>query len=319
MAASDQGGLKRWFGRHPLRTTLRIAATLLGVGLSGWLISLVWPEPDRVARGAPPSVSDPSSLALFPASPITLLVIGVDADNLGDPTNQAAPKGPANADALLLVRIDAKTPLQVLQLPTELAVQLPGSDTPMGLGGLWRTGGVSLVADAVREIVGIADTDLQRYVVMPRKTLRALVDGLGEVDVILSQSYKRTDKSLGYSVDLQAGRQSLNGAQAEQLVRFRKDGRDYENRRLRQQMLMRSAVEQLQAPSGISSIPALVDEVGGQLDTNLSSSEMLSLAAALIASPAPLKFSQLPLAPPAGEQTLRQLKPGSKQPLWATP
>ena len=125
---------------------LRIAATLVGVGVSGWLISIVWPEPDRVARGAPPSVSDPTSLAMFPAMPITLLVIGVDTDNLG-PTNQAAPKGPANADAAL-VRIDAKQPLKVLQVPTELAVQLPGSDQPMALGGLWP-GGVSLMADAI--------------------------------------------------------------------------------------------------------------------------------------------------------------------------
>ncbi|RPF83855.1 MAG: LytR family transcriptional regulator [Synechococcus sp. TMED20] len=319
MAASDQQRLKRWFGRHPLRTMLRIAATLVGVGVSGWLISIVWPEPDRVARGAPPSVSDPTSLAKFPAMPITLLVIGVDTDNLSDPTNQAAPKGPANADALLLVRIDAKQPLRVLQVPTELAVQLPGSDQPMALGGLWRSGGVSLMADAIREIVGIADTDLQRYVVVPRQTLRTLVDGLGEVDVILSQSYKRTDKSLGYGVDLQAGRQSLNGAQAEQLARLLQNGRDYENRRLRQQMLMRSVVDQLQAPSGIVGIRALLDEVNGQLETNLSYSEMLSLAAALIASPAPVQFSQLPLAPAVGEQTLRQLKPGLPLPLWTTP
>ena len=294
-------------------------AALLGAGLTGWLLSSLWPEPDRVARGAPPNLSDPSSLALYPDEAVTVLLIGVDADNLNDPTNKAAPAGRANADALLLVRIKAGQALQVLQLPTELAVQLPGSDTTMALGGVWRTGGAALTADVVGEVVGSPEGVPDRYVVLPRTTLRDVVDGLGEVDVLLSQSYKRTDKSMGYSVDLQAGRQSLNGAQAEQLVRFRKDGRDYENRRLRQQMLMRSAVEQLQAPSGISSIPALVDEVGGQLDTNLSSSEMLSLAAALIASPAPLKFSQLPLAPPAGEQTLRQLKPGSKQPLWATP
>ena len=298
---------------------LRIAATLVGVGVSGWLISVLWPEPDRVARGAPPSVADPTSLAIFPAMPITVLVIGVDTDNLADPTNQAAPKGPANADALLLVRIDAKTPLQVLQVPTELAVQLPGSDQPMALGGLWRSGGASLMADAVGEIVGIPATELQRYVVVPRQTLRNLVDGLGEVDVILSQTYKRTDKTQGYEIDLQAGRQSLNGAQAEQLARLRQDGRDYENRRLRQQMLMRSVVDQLQAPSGIVGIRALLDEVGGQLDTNLSNSEMLSLAAALIASPPPVEFSQLPLAPPVGEQTLRQLKPGLQLPLWTTP
>lgn len=318
MAPSDQGRLKRWLGKSPLRTVLRIAAALIGVGATGWLLATLWPEPDRVARGAPPDVSDPSSIALFPSGPVTLLVVGVDADDFNAPTNQAAPSGPANADALLLVRIDADQPLDILQLPTELAVKLPGSDITMGLGAVWRSGGVALTADVVREILGLSDVALQRYVVLPRRTLRTVVDGLGEVDVILSQTYKSEDRSQGYSVDLQAGRQSLNGAQAEQLVRYRKDGRDDANRRVRQQMLMRAVIDQIQAPSGITSIPGLVDDVSSQLETNLSTREMLSLAAALVASPPPVRFSQVPLAPRVGKQTLRQIKPDLVQPLWPT-
>lgn len=291
-------------------------AALLGAGLTGWLLSSLWPEPDRVARGAPPNLSDPSSLALYPAEAVTVLLIGVDADNLNDPTNKAAPAGRANADALLLVRIKAGQALQVLQLPTELAVQLPGSDTTMALGGVWRTGGAALTADVVGEVVGSPEGVPDRYVVLPRTTLRDVVDGLGEVDVLLSQSYKRTDKSMGYSVDLQAGRQSLNGAQAEQLVRYKKDSTDDSNRRVRQQVLMRAVLDQLQAPGGIVLLPGLLDAVGGQVDTNLSTGEMLSLAAAVLASPAPLNVTQLPLEPRAGKQTLRQLKKDIKLPLW---
>ena len=316
MTASDQGRLNRWLGRSPLRAVLRIVVLALSVGATGWLLSSLWPEPDRVAKGAAPSVSDPSSLALYPDGAITVLLIGADADNLRDPSNQAAPRGPANADALLLIRIDASKPLQILQLPTELAVKLPGGDSPMALGGLWRTGGVALMADAIRDIVGLPEHALQRYVVMPRQSLRTVVNNLGEVDVILNQTYQRSDKSQGYSVDLQAGRQSLNGAQAEQLVRYLKGSGDDVNRRRRQQILIRAVVEQVQAPSGIISMRGLLDEVSGQLETNLSTGEMLSLAAAVIASPPPLEFSQLPLAPKLEKQPLRQLKPGQALPLW---
>ena len=316
MTASDQGRLRRWFGRSPLRALLRILVLGLSVGGTGWLLSSLWPEPDRVAKGATPSVSDPSSLALYPDGAITVLLIGADADNLRDPSNQAAPRGPANADALLLIRIDATQPLQVLQLPTELAVKLPGSDTPMGLGGLWRTGGVALMADAIRDIVGLPEEALKRYVVVPRQSLRTVVNSLGEVDVILNQTYQRTDKTQGYSVDLQAGRQSLNGAQAEQLVRYVEGHGDDVNRRKRQQILMRALVDQVQAPSGIISMRGLLDDVSGQLETNLSTGEMLSLAAAVIASPSPVAFSQLDLAPKIEKQPLRQLKPGQSLPLW---
>ena len=63
---------------------------------------------------------------------VTLLLVGVDADALSDSSNGAAPPGAANADAVLLARFQNSGALRVLQIPTELAVQLPGSM------GSWR-------------------------------------------------------------------------------------------------------------------------------------------------------------------------------------
>ena len=99
---------------------------MLGIGVTGCLLATLWPKPDRVAAGAPLSSDQSVTLAPFPEAPVTVLVIGVDADRLGAASNQAAPQGPDNADALLLLRIAAQEPLQVLQIPTELGVQLPG-------------------------------------------------------------------------------------------------------------------------------------------------------------------------------------------------
>ena len=69
---------------------------------------------------------------------------------------------PPNADALLLLRIAAQEPLQVLQIPTELGVQLPGEENPGPLAQLWRRGGVSLLSDAIRNIVGLQQGDPKR-------------------------------------------------------------------------------------------------------------------------------------------------------------
>ena len=319
MAPSDLKRRWRWLGRHPLRTVLRLGAAVLGVAVSGWLLTKLWPEPDRIARGIPANADNPRSLAPFPEEPVTVLIVGVDADKLGDVSNKAAPKGPANADALVLVRISADQPVQVLQLPTELAVQLPGGNQPTNLSSLWLTGGVSLVNDAIREVVGLPEDVPQRYVVMPRQALRSLVDKLGEVDVILGQSYKSKDSSQGYSVNLQAGRQRLNGVQAEQLVRFRKDTRDDANRRVRQELLIEALIEQIKAPGGIAVIPSLVKLLDSEVETNLSQSEQLSLAAAAIASPTPVQITQFPLAKRAGDQLLRQVKSGLAAPIWPQP
>ena len=316
MTSSKETRLKRWFGRRPWRTVLRLSSIALGVGATGWMLSLLWPEPDRAAKEASTKSDALSSLAPFPASPVTVLVVGIDANQLGEPLNQAAPLGRANADALLLLRMSADEPLQVLQIPSEIAVQLPGNDQPTSLASLWQRGGVALLNDAIQEILGQTQQAPQRYVVMPRMALRTLVDGLGDVDLVLDQTYQHNDQSQGYSINLQAGRQRLNGEKAEQFARYRPTPLDNANRRNRQQDLILALVDQVKDSSVISTLPLLVSRLDDELDTNLSRLEQLSLAAALIASPLPVRITQVPLAKRVDNQILRQVKPDQTLPLW---
>jgi LCP family protein required for cell wall assembly len=316
MTFSKETRLTRWFGRRPLRTVLRLGAIVLGVGATGWLLSVLWPEPDRAAIEASTKSDAITNLAPFPSAPVMVLVVGIDANQLGESSNQAAPLGRANADALLLLRVSAEEPLQVLQLPSEIAVQLPGSDSPTSLSSLWQSGGVALLNDAIQDILGSTQQVPQRYVVMPRTALRTLVDGLGDVDLVLDQTYQHNDQSQGYSINLQAGRQRLNGEKAEQFARYRPTPLDNANRRNRQQDLILALVDQVKDSSVISTLPLLVSRLDDELDTNLSRREQLSLAAALIASPLPVRITQVPLAKRVDNQILRQVKPDQTLPLW---
>jgi LCP family protein required for cell wall assembly len=316
MTSSKETRLTRWFGRRPLRTVLRLGAIALGVGATGWLLSVLWPEPDRAAKEALTKSDAITNLAPFPSAPVMVLVVGIDANQLGESSNQAAPLGRANADALLLLRVSAEEPLQVLQLPSEIAVQLPGSDSPTSLSSLWQSGGVALLNDAIQDILGSTQQVPQRYVVMPRTALRTLVDGLGDVDLVLDQTYQHNDQSQGYSINLQAGRQRLNGEKAEQFARYRPTPLDNANRRNRQQDLILALVDQVKDSSVISTLPLLVSRLDDELDTNLSRREQLSLAAALIASPLPVRITQVPLAKRVDNQILRQVKPDQTLPLW---
>ena len=316
MTSSKETRLTRWFGRRPLRTVLRLGAIALGMGATGWLLSVLWPEPDRAAKEALTKSDAITNLAPFPSAPVMVLVVGIDANQLGESSNQAAPLGRANADAMLLLRVSAEEPLQVLQLPSEIAVQLPGSDSPTSLSSLWQSGGVALLNDAIQDILGSTQQVPQRYVVMPRTALRTLVDGLGDVDLVLDQTYQHNDQSQGYSINLQAGRQRLNGEKAEQFARYRPTPLDNANRRNRQQDLILALVDQVKDSSVISTLPLLVSRLDDELDTNLSRREQLSLAAALIASPLPVRITQVPLAKRVDNQILRQVKPDQTLPLW---
>ena len=312
---SKQRDKRPWLGPKPLRTVLRIGAAVGSVWIVGAALTAIWPVADRVAP-ALPSADEPDSLAPYPNQPVTVMVVGVDANGIGDPINRAAPSGPANADSVMLIRVEALKPLQILQMPTELGVNLPGINTMQPLASSYRQGGVALTADVVADVVGLPEGEPSRFVVMPRKALRHLVNGLGDVDVRLDQTLTHQDKRQNYSVNLQAGRQTLNGAQAEQLARFRPDPLNNHERRLRQQWLMAAIHDQLQQPNAILVLPGLINELSTQVETDLNQQEWLSLAAAALSSDQPPVVSTLPLAPRAGEQPLRQLKADASAPLW---
>ena len=310
--------LKRWFGSHPFRTILRVVAALAGASLIAGGLGVIWPKPDPMAA-EPPSTDDPASLGPLPKQAVMVLMVGIDADAINDPSNRAAPYGPANADSLMLVQISAGDPVQVLQLPTELAVNLPGRKTIQSLADAYPLGGVALIADVISEVVGLKEGEPERFVVMPRQALRSLVDGLGEVEVTLNQSYEHKDSAQNYSVNLEAGRQTLNGQQAEQLARYKPESKNDQARRSRQQSLLKGIHEQLNQPNAIVLLPSLIGEVSAKMETDLTPTEMMSLAAAALSSDQPPVITQLELAPRTGQQVMRELKPNQQLPLWPVP
>jgi anionic cell wall polymer biosynthesis LytR-Cps2A-Psr (LCP) family protein len=119
-------------------------------------------------------------------------------------------------------------------------------------------------------------------------------------------------------VNLQAGRQTLNGSQAEQLARYRPDPKNDQARRIRQQSLLKGIHDQLNQPNAIALLPTVIGEVSTQMETDLTPMEIMSLIAAALSSDAPPVITQLDLAPRTGQQVMRELKPNQPMPLWPT-
>lgn len=291
------------------RGLARLAVAGLGVALGTAALTLLWPRGDRVRLDeAPGSVSD---LAQPPTRPVTVLVIGSDAERAGDASNGAAPAGPANSDALLLLSVQPAAPLQVLEIPVEAAVQLPGQPYPQALGSLYKVGGVALVADAVRELAGLPRGLPDRYVVLPRAALRQLITTLGAIDLTVPRAMRYQDRQQNLSIDLQPGPQRLDGQQVEQLVRFRDPLSAEEGRRQQQQLLMRGLLRQLVQPARLPLLAPLARQMLAQSHTDLSEPELMSLLAAGLSHGDGVEFSSLPLEPPQPQHAgLRQLAAG---------
>jgi len=319
-STTESRGPKGWLRlRLPSRRSLAwTGCALAGAVGASWFLGLIWPLRDR--SGIPRQEITAATLADKPRRPITVLVIGLDSDRLGDPLNAGAPKGPANSDALLLVRVNPRGPLQVLNLPPELAVNLPGRKQPVALGSLYRVGGVVLVADAVRELVGLEEPKPDRYLVVTRGGLRDLVNGLGGLEISPPRKMKYEDKALKYRIDLLPGLQRMGGAQVEQMLRFRDRWLGESGRRANHQVVENALRERLAKPEQLAALPGLLASLADKVDTNLSPREALSLLAAALDDPRPVEFASLPLDPAKpGHGTLRQLTKESPQLLWKEP
>jgi LCP family protein required for cell wall assembly len=301
-----------------VRIALRLAAAGVGVVAALSLLGVLWPRSDRSHQAQ--ELRQPADLAKPPSRAITVLVIGVDSDRIGDRVNRAAPAGPANADALLLVRVNPNGPLQVLTLPTSLAVQLPGQKRPQALGSLYRLGGPALTADAVRELLDLGPNDPDRYVVLSRGSLRALAEGLGSVETNPPSVMRYRDRSQGLTINLQAGLQRLKGEALEQLARYRDPRRPDESRQEQHLEVSQSLLRELAMPHQLERLQGLTRMMQGQVNTNLGEAELLSLLARGLNAPDDVQWRMLPLAPvqPQGGGGLREVAKDAPEPIWPT-
>jgi LCP family protein required for cell wall assembly len=205
----------------------------------------------------------------------------------------------------------------VLNLPTELAVRLPGQKQPVALGSLYRRGGVALTADAVRELTGLQPPRPDRYVVMPRAALRQLINGIGGLEIDPPRTMRYEDKAQKLKIDLQGGLQRLGGAQVEQLVRYRDRWLGEADRRNNQQRFESALRDRLRQSEPLTALPGVLRQLEGQVQTNLTPLEALSLLAAGLDDRRPIAFASLPLDPPKpAHGKLRQLSSKAPNPLW---
>lgn len=298
------------------RTVMRVAVVVLGVVGAVTVLNWLWSSPDT-GLSSEEQAGGVTRLAEPPNRPVSVLLIGSDADRIGAPLNGAAPPGPPNSDMLMLLRVDPTGQLRVLQVPTEIAVKLPGQPDLLPLGALYRRGGAALTADAVAELVGLPAGQPERYAVVSRGALRELVDGLGGVELSPDRPMRYTDKAQNLSIDLQSGLQVLKGSQVEQMARFREPGLGEQGRRQRQRLVVSGLLAQLGRSDQRSRLPDQLARLAPQLETNLSQAEALSLMAAALQKPEKIGFDRVPLKPPAKpDQPLREIEVSAPMPLW---
>lgn len=180
------------------------------------------------------------------------------------------------SDSMLLLRFDPeKEKVSVLSIPRDTRVNIRGYGVRK-INHANDYGGPALTAKVASELLGGVKID--RYVRVNVQGVEKLIDALGGVTVDVPKDMKYNDFSQHLYIDLKKGVQHLDGNKTMQFLRFRYDEYGDISRVQRQQMLMRSAVEQTLKPATIVKIPKILSVIQSHLDTNLTVRELMALS-----------------------------------------
>ncbi len=179
------------------------------------------------------------------------------------------------SDVMLLLRFnpDTKT-LNVLSIPRDTRAEVEG----MGMTKINDAnyhGGPAIAAKAVSQL--LAGVPIDRYVRVNVGGVEKLVEALGGVTIYVPEDMKYRDDSQHLYINLKAGKQHLNGNQALQYLRFRYDDLGDIGRIQRQQVMMRTLIEQSLNPAILIRLPEILSVIQEHIDTNLSVEELMAL------------------------------------------
>jgi len=208
----------------------------------------------------------------FSAKRQNILVAGVDvSDNRSDPF-----KG-TRTDSMFLVSIAPYgRNVNVISIPRDSKVYIGNNTKPDKINHAFAHGGINLTIKTVENTFGVR---INHYLVVSNEAIIKFIDTIGGLPIYVEQDMRYHDYSAGLHIDLTRGEQTLNGAEAEGYLRYRKDALGDIGRIRRQQWFMNALMSRLKEPAVLVKIPEALKTIPKYIQTDLSVYEMTQYAA----------------------------------------
>lgn len=191
------------------------------------------------------------------------------------------------SDTMMMVSYDPDTQLiDIVSVPRDTYYQIPGK-SPMKLNAvLGLKGSLGGPEGTVREVSKVLGVPIHHYVTVDYKAVREVVDIIGGVEVDIPRRMKYDDPydKPPLHIDLKAGKQTLNGDQAIQFLRWRKNndgsgGAEGDLGRIeRQQMFVKTAIKKA---LGLK-LPLLIPTAIKYVKTDMSAGDMIKQGTSMI-------------------------------------
>jgi LCP family protein required for cell wall assembly len=273
--SSPRSGLPKW---------LKITLILLLVVANLVALGVVWAIQTGNNLFAGANTDDEVVQFLDPSAggQLTFLVVGSDTRAGLDDLKNFGSAGGARSDVVMLVRVNSSGSAQMLSIPRDLRVEIPGHGTNK-INAAYAFGGPSLMVETIKSNLNVS---VNHYAEIDFVGFQSIIDEVGGIE--MSFPYPARDAKSG--LDVTAGDHVLNGEQALAFARSRSyqeqqngswvpvDANDI-GRTQRQQAVMKSLVSRLKSPSSVAEAGDIASAMSQHMtiDASLADSSPASL------------------------------------------
>lgn len=243
-----------------------IAVICLGVGIS--YFGRIYFAAMATARQAYHGTGA-TSAAIQQNKPVSILILGVDQGIEGRHDR-------GNSDTMILVTLNPqKKQATMTSIPRDLLVDVLGDGKGQGKYYMFRVNSAYQVGGskaASRTVSHLVNAPVDYYMEVNMQALESMVDALGGVDVNVPFNFT-------YNTTFKKGKQHLNGKQALDYARMRKEDPkgDY-GRQMRQRQIITQIVNKGMSLNSISNYRKILNVLSKYVKTNLTFDDMMAVA-----------------------------------------
>ncbi len=242
--------------KHPVRVAILIIAALVIIWMCyNFVVALITGEPFSFWGNGFGRRGETE----------TFVVAGVDEDGY-------------RTDLILLCQVNRKTDeVNVLQIPRDTRVENNRADKKINSA---YYSGFDVMAEEIAQVTGLKPTG---YILVEFSGFRDIVDAAGGVTIDVPFDMVYEDPAQDLVIDLEEGKQKLNGEEAEMYMRYRQgsDGNGYAEgdvgRLSAQQELYSAVADKIFSPTGFFRIPAVYFAVMRNTETEYGGGKLFRL------------------------------------------
>ena len=179
-------------------------------------------------------------------------------------------------DTIIVAHLNETThDVALMSVPRDTVV-LNGSGGIMKINSVYAGGGADGMARLSKRLGAMLGFELDGYVLVNLKAFRETVELVGGVEFDVPQDMYYNDPSQDLYINLKAGKQTLDGEKAMELVRFRKGYATQDIQRTQtQQQFLKALAKQCLSVSSLTKLKEFADIFSQYVTTNLTTGNMV--------------------------------------------